>query len=110
MKMTTMQGTALVSERAQRLGYEAKCRFWREVSTEMAALSALDCEDIVRLRVNERCSYDAISSELQQLHPGVNGLSSRTIRRFCSERNIHYSSRVTSEDLLAAVECNVAQV
>ena len=75
----------------------------------MAALSA--CEDLIRLRVSERRSYDVISSELQQLYPAVRrGLSSRTIRRFCSDRNIHYSSGICSEDLNTVVESNVSQV
>ena len=44
---------------------------------------------------NQKLSYEQVSSVLRETFPGVQGLSSRSVRRFCSKRSI--SSRVSTE-------------
>ena len=79
-------------------------------STGCSTLAALNCENLIRRRVQSRVTYSQISLEMQQLYPGVRGLSSRSIRRFCSERRIHYSSQLSSAQVEELVEQSVAQV
>ena len=44
---------------------------------------------------NQKLSYEQVSSVSKETFPGVQGLSSRSVRRFCNERRI--SSRVSTE-------------
>ena len=44
---------------------------------------------------NQKLSYEQVSSVLREIFPGVQDLSSRSVRRFCSERST--SSRVSTE-------------
>ena len=73
-------------------------------------LASLDCEIYIRQQIQSRATHRRISIELQQLYPGIRGISARSIRRFCSERRIHYSSRFTASQVENAVEQAVSQV
>ena len=75
-----------------------------------STLASLDCEDYIRQRIQSGATHSRISTELRQLHPEMQGLSSRSVRRFCSDRGIHYSSRYTSSQVEAVVEQSVSQV
>ena len=55
--------------------------------------------DIRRL-VEEGMSHSAISLYLRQCEPSIHrGLSERSVRRFCGQRQIHYRSRLTDAEL-----------
>ena len=46
-----------------------------------------------------------------QMHPGVvTGLSRRSVTRYCTENDIHYSSRLNEQQLESFVEQSVYQV
>ena len=60
----------------------------------MAALEGL--EDLIREKVEQdQWSHAQLSDFLKQSYPGVQGLSIRSIQRFCQEKNIHKTSKVT---------------
>ena len=61
--------------------------------------------------VVERKSFEIISRELQEAYPHITrGLASRSVRRFCSERGIHATSRLTDADLDRVVATSVSKV
>ena len=56
---------------------------------------------IIDLIENQALSYEQVSSALKVTFPSVRGLSSQSIRRFCSKRSI--SSRVSTEKVTEMV-------
>ena len=60
--------------------------------------------------ITERRSYAHVSKELQELYPHLRGLSSRSIRRFCSTNGIHATSRLTDSQLDRVVASNTSKV
>lgn len=78
----------------------------------MANLSTLPgIVDFIRNKVeSERKSYETVSDELRLLNPSMRGLSARSIRRFCSEHNVHSSSRLTDVQIDRVVAESVSQV
>ena len=75
-----------------------------------SAISHLNCHSVIRDRIEAGFTYAAIAFELQQLHPGVSGLSARSVRRYCSDNSIHYSSCLNQEQVDQLVEQTVFQV
>lgn len=67
-------------------------------------------EDFIRSRVSRRYTHRQISEEIQRLFPDERGLSEMSVRRYCTERNIHYSSRLNDDQLDDAVRACVQQV
>ena len=63
---------------------------------KMASFSRIANEDNVRNLIQRVVSYGQIAIYYQSLHPNATGMSSRSIRRFCNERNI---KRITNEAL-----------
>ena len=51
----------------------------------------------------DQWSHAQLSDFLKQSYPGVQGLSIHSIQRFCQEKNIHKTSRVTDQELDEAV-------
>jgi len=78
----------------------------------MAALGTIDgIEDwLVQKIITERRSYEYVSIELQELYPTLRGLSSRSVRRFCSNSGIHATSRLTDSQLDRIVASNASKV
>lgn len=76
----------------------------------MAHLEELGCENLISCRVKQGCTHQQIALELQQLNPGVSGLSARSVRRYCCSKNIHHSSRLSIQEVDEVVECAVSQV
>ena len=62
----------------------------------MSSISQLNCDAFIRGRIEYGFTHDAIAVELQQLYPGLVGLSSRSVRRYCSSNDIRYSSRLSA--------------
>ena len=62
-------------------------------------------ENIIKSLVDSGKTYSQISQCLRNSHPGVPGLSDRSIRRFCKSRNIQYRSHLTT----AQLDCIVTQ-
>jgi hypothetical protein len=75
----------------------------------MAKLEHL--ETFVRDKIeNQRWTHEELSESLRASYPGVKGFSVRSIERFCSDKDIHKTSRLSTEDLDGAVTGAVAQV
>ena len=75
----------------------------------MAALEGL--EDLIMEKVEQdRWSHAQLSDFLKHSYPGVQGFSIRSIQRFCQEKNIHKTSRVTDQELDEVVSDAVARV
>lgn len=55
-------------------------------------------------------TLESVSLHLQTLFPNVRGLSVRSVRRFCSERGIHYRSGFSDDELDAVVRRRVTFV
>lgn len=58
----------------------------------------------------ERKTHKQISDELKQMYPGVSGLSSRSVRRFCKLHDIHSMSLLSDADLDRVVSSSIAKV
>ena len=56
-------------------------------------------EQEIRRLVLDGMSHALINDYLSQKEPNRRGYSERSVRRFCSERNIHYRSRLTDPEL-----------
>lgn len=78
----------------------------------MATMEAIPgIELFVRtLIVHERKTHEQVSNELMRSNPGVKGLSTRSVRRFCEKFKIHASSRLSSSDLDRVVSSSVNKV
>ncbi|XP_062523388.1 uncharacterized protein LOC134198068 isoform X2 [Corticium candelabrum] len=73
------------------------------------AVAVMDEADIRRM-VEEGISHSEISYRLRRRHPGVRGLSERSVRRFCFEHDIHSNSGVSNRELRQIVEAGVREV
>ena len=60
--------------------------------------------------VNVGISHSEISYRLRPKDPGVRGLSERSVRTFCFERDIHYSSGVSNRELRQIVKAGVREI
>jgi len=75
----------------------------------MAALEGL--EGLIKEKVEQdHWTHVQLSDFLKQSYPGVQGFSERSIRRFCHEKNIHKTARVTDTELDEAVSDAVSKV
>ena len=75
-----------------------------------SVISQMNLDSFIRDRVQNGYSHAAIASELQLIHPGIAGLSRRSVTRHCSQHNIHYASRLPREQLDDLVEQAVSRV
>ena len=78
----------------------SKYNYWRAPAHwEMAdLLEALEGE--IRWRIAHLGeTFQTVSEYLQGIFPGVRGISTRSIRRFCHSRDIHYRSRLSTVEL-----------
>ena len=62
----------------------------------MASFARVADEDSVRNLIQRQTSYRQIGIYYQSLDPNATGMSSRSVRRYCNERNI---KRITNEAL-----------
>ena len=62
----------------------------------MALFARIANEDNFRNLIQRGVSYGQIAIYYQLLHPNATGISSRSIKRYCNERNIN---RITNEAL-----------
>ena len=51
------------------------------------------------LLFSERLTYEQISADLQRRYPGLRGLSTRSVRRFCIAVGLNKTSRLNSHEL-----------
>ena len=56
-------------------------------------------KDFVGKRVEEGNSHAVISEELQTMFPGLRGLRERSVRRFCTDRDVSRRCSLTNEEL-----------
>ena len=64
----------------------------------------------IRSMVEDGYTHEQVSEFLQQQNHGVRGFSARSVRRFCSEQNIHYRSNLSAQDLDRVVQDGVMAV
>ena len=71
-------------------------------------MESVDENMVIDLIKNKKLSYNEASEVLGGVYPGLRGLSSRSVRRFCNERG--KSSRTSAEDLTEMVRIATSQV
>ena len=78
----------------------------------MATLKGMaGVESYIRERIEvDHETHEQVSQALQQQYPGTTGLSSRNIRRYCCDNNIHATSRFSWSELSRVVGTAVSQV
>ena len=64
-------------------------------------MELVDENMFIDLVENQKLSYEQESSVLKETFPGVRGISSGSVKKFCSERSI--SSRVSTEKVTEMV-------
>ena len=76
------------------------------------AIESLGVDKYLRKLVeNDKKSHKEVSILLQQAYPGVNGLSERSVRRFCAQHSIcSRDRRLSTADLDAVVSSAIAEV
>ena len=76
------------------------------------AIESLGIDKYLRKLVeNDKKSHKEVSILLRQAYPGVNGLSERSVRRFCAQHSIRSRDRSLSKaDLDAVVSSAFAEV
>lgn len=68
-------------------------------------------EVYVRYKVEvDRISHQQLSDDLKAAYSGSRGFSVRSIQRFCVDKGIHESSRLSSSELEQVVSTTVAKV
>ena len=68
-------------------------------------------EALVRQMVElHRQTHEKVSEELQKMFPDKRGLSSCSVRRFCSEKGIHSSSRLEQPQLSQTVANAISKI
>ena len=55
-------------------------------------------------------THQEVSEELLMLYPGMKGLSSQSVRRFCAKHDIHRTSRLEAQQLVRVVATGVCRV
>ena len=80
--------------------------------THLKNMSGLhDLEHYVQMRVEEdKVTRSEISEELKTVCGSTFGLSERSIRRFCEEKDIHKTSRLSVKAVQQSVACAIARV
>lgn len=77
----------------------------------MTTIELLSVGDLISRGVIERRkTHKQISDELKCLFPGVRGLSTRSVRRYCESHNIHSLSMLSNFDLDRVVSSSIAKV
>ena len=71
-------------------------------------MESVDENMVIDLIKSKNLSYNEASEVLTGVYPGLRGLSSRSVRRFCNQRGI--SSRTSAEDLAEMVRSATSQV
>ena len=70
-----------------------------------------DLIDFVKEKIKiDKWTHARLSHHLQQTYPGTKGFSERSLQRFCSEKDIHKTSRVDKDDLDVVVEAAINKV
>ncbi|XP_065826874.1 uncharacterized protein [Oscarella lobularis] len=67
-------------------------------------------EDDVRAYIAQGFTHDKISDLLTGQFPSVRGFSARSVRRYCKEHDIHWTTPVTDDELQREVEKGVEAV
>ena len=65
----------------------------------MSTLDRLGVLPYVKRKVESGATHEAIVKELHRMYPGVRGISIRSLKRFCSSRDLHSTSRISDQDL-----------
>ena len=62
----------------------------------------------VKSFIKQGLSYKEINSQMKNLHPSAGGLSKRSIRRFCEERNINKNCTMSEESKKEAIQASIS--
>lgn len=70
-----------------------------------------EIEDFIREKVERnKWTHVRLSRHLQELYPGMRGFSIRSLERFCSNKGIHKTSRLSAGQIDEVVGEAVAKV
>lgn len=86
------------------------CSGCRACGAIMATLEDLNVFNLIRRRINGGKTHRSIAEELRRLFPSARGVSSRSVRRFCSRHNLHATSRLPSQSLDILVAYGIGMV
>ena len=87
-----------------------KCE-WSVAGGGCGMVALVGLEDLIREKVEQdRWSHAQLSEFLKQSYQGFQGFSIHSIQKFCQEKNIHKTSRVTDQELDEAVSDAVSRV
>jgi len=67
-------------------------------------------EGEVRTLVERGETHDQISHHLKQIYPNRRGISARSVRRFCSQRDIRQRNEMNDDELDRVIESRVSAV
>ena len=67
-------------------------------------------EDDVRAYIAQGLTHAQISDNLKEQFPEIKGFSERSVRRYCHEHDIHWTTPVTEAELLRKVEEGIQSV
>jgi len=67
-------------------------------------------EEEVRKLVERGETHDQISHHLKQIYPNRRGISARSVRRFCSQRDIRQRNEMNDDELDRVIESRVSAV
>ncbi len=82
-----------------------------QLAREMSHQALDRFEAFIRRKVEEdHASHAQISEELIATYPGEKGFSERSVRRFCQDKNIHKTSRMSQPEVNRAVAQAVLKV
>ena len=68
------------------------------------------CEFEIRQLVSSGTTHKRISELLQEANPGANGLSERSVRRFCQDKGISYRSHLDDREVDQVVQGAIQEV
>lgn len=78
----------------------------------MAAINTLpDIERRMRNFIEQKhLTHSRISTLLQRMYPGVKGLSTMSVRRFCFNNSIHKTSKIGDDQLDQIIASGIQEV
>ena len=72
--------------------------------------SLADLESFVRGKIEEEKRTHRLREYLMRSYSNTHGFSTRTIKRFCADKNIHRTSRLNEDELDEVVSQSVRMV
>ena len=94
--------------------------FWRKPATNISVVAYMlqatmaqleQFEDFVREKIEkEQWNHEQLSTYFSAKYQGKKGFSIRTVRRFCAEKNIRKTTKLSDADVDECISEAIAQV